>query len=60
MPDAAFPDVFGTAMAVSDCRLLNRYFQAHPTLAPLRQAFEGHVAATPAPRTDRCRPRATG
>ena len=43
MPDAAFPDVFGTAMAVSDCRLLNRYFQAHPTLAPLRQAFEGHL-----------------
>ncbi|SFM74412.1 DUF6351 family protein [Variovorax sp. OV329] len=44
MPDAAFPDVFGTAMAVSDCRLLNRYFAANPTLAPLRQAFEGHLS----------------
>jgi len=44
MPDAAFPDVFGTAMAVSDCRLLNRFFAANPALAPYRQAFEGHLS----------------
>lgn len=43
MPDAAFPDVFGTAMAVSDCRLLNRYFQANPVSSAVRQAFEGHM-----------------
>ncbi|SFE15062.1 DUF6351 family protein [Paracidovorax konjaci] len=43
MPDAAFPDVFSTAMAVSDCRLLNRWFQRHPASAATRQAFEGHL-----------------
>lgn len=43
MPDAAFPDVFGTAMAVSDCRLLNRYFMAHPASSTVRKAFEGHM-----------------
>ncbi|MDM0117616.1 DUF6351 family protein [Variovorax sp. J22R133] len=43
MPDAAFPDVFGTAMAVSDCRLLNRYFQANPVSSAVRKAFEGHM-----------------
>lgn len=43
MPDAAFPDVFGTAMAVSDCRLLNRYFIANPVSSSVRQAFEGHM-----------------
>ena len=45
MPDAAFPDVFGTAMAVSDCRLLNRYFQAHPASYDVRRAFEGHLSS---------------
>lgn len=44
MPDAAFPDVFGTAMAVSDCRLLNRYFAANTAMAGVRQAFEGHLS----------------
>ncbi|MDL9999388.1 DUF6351 family protein [Variovorax sp. J22P240] len=43
MPDAAFPDVFGTAMAVSDCRLLNRYFAANPASSGARKAFEGHM-----------------
>ena len=43
MPDAAFPDVFGTAQAVSDCRLLNRYFTANPADDATRQAFEGHL-----------------
>lgn len=45
MPDAAFPDVFGTALAVSDCRLLNRYFMANPALPAVRQAFEGHFGS---------------
>ncbi|MGO4395053.1 DUF6351 family protein [Variovorax sp. M-6] len=44
MPDSAFPDVFGTAMAVSDCRLLNRYFIANPPASStVRGAFEGHL-----------------
>lgn len=44
MPDSAFPDVFGTAMAVSDCRLLNRYFIANPPASStVRRAFEGHL-----------------
>jgi hypothetical protein len=43
MPDAAFPDVFGTALAVSDCRLLNRYFTANPANSATRKAFEGHM-----------------
>lgn len=46
MPDAAFPDVFGTALAVSDCRLLNRYFIAHPATDEVRKAFEGHLKGT--------------
>jgi len=46
MPDAAFPDVLGTAMAVSDCRLLNRFFAANSALAAVRQAFEGHIGKT--------------
>ena len=43
MPDAAFPDVFGTALAVSDCRLLNRHFMANPASDAVRKAFEGHL-----------------
>ncbi|MEO5735085.1 MAG: DUF6351 family protein [Rubrivivax sp.] len=46
MPDAAFPDVFGTALAVSDCRLLNRYFVANPASDAVRKAFEGHTKGT--------------
>lgn len=46
MPDAAFPDVFGTAQAVSDCRLLNRYFTANPASDAVRLAFEGHLKGT--------------
>lgn len=46
LPNAAFPDVFGTMQAVSDCRLLNRYFTAHPASAAVRQAFEGFAATT--------------
>ena len=46
MPDAAFPDVFSTALAVSDCRLLNRYFIAHPANDATRKAFEGHLKGT--------------
>jgi hypothetical protein len=46
MPDAAFPDVFGTAQAVSDCRLLNRYFTANPATDAVRLAFEGHLKGT--------------
>ena len=46
MPDAAFPDVFGTALAVSDCRLLNRYFIAHPASDAVRKGFEGHLKGT--------------
>ena len=46
LPGAAFPDVFGTAQAVSDCRLLNRYFIDHPADDDTRQAFEGHLAGT--------------
>lgn len=46
MPDAAFPDVFSTALAVSDCRLLNRYFIANPATDAVRKAFEGHTKGT--------------
>jgi len=46
MPDAAFPDVFSTALAVSDCRLLNRYFIANPASDATRKAFEGHTKGT--------------
>ena len=46
MPDAAFPDVFGTALAVSDCRLLNRLFAANPASDAVRKAFEGHPKNT--------------
>lgn len=47
MADAAFPDVWGTAQAVTDCRLLNRYFLANPgATAAQRQAFEGHTRNT--------------
>jgi len=46
LPNAAFPDVFGTAMAVTDCRLLNRYFQARPASDAVRKAFEGFAKGT--------------
>ncbi|MEP7282322.1 MAG: DUF6351 family protein, partial [Rubrivivax sp.] len=46
MPDAAFPDVWGTAQAVTDCRLLNRWFMAHPASDAVRLAFEGHLKNT--------------
>jgi hypothetical protein len=46
MPDAAFPDVMATAMVVSDCRLLNRYFQRAPASAAVRKAVEGHTRGT--------------
>ncbi|MES1928073.1 hypothetical protein SADO_02420 [Salinisphaera dokdonensis CL-ES53] len=46
LPGAAFPGVFGTALAVSDCRLLNRYFTANPAGDSVRQAFEGHLPGT--------------
>lgn len=46
LPGAAFPDVFGTAQAVSDCRLLNRYFTANPASDDVRLAFEGHPLPT--------------
>jgi len=46
LPNAAFPDVFGTAQAVSDCRLLNRYFVANPASDAVRKAFEGFAKST--------------
>ncbi len=47
MADAAFPDVWGTAQSVTDCRLLNRYFLSHPgSSAAQRQAFEGFTRNT--------------
>jgi hypothetical protein len=46
MPDAAFPDVMGTAQATSDCRLLNRQFIANPASDAVRLAFEGHLKGT--------------
>ena len=46
LPNAAFPDVFGTAQAVSDCRLLNRYFQANPASDAVRKSFEGFAKGT--------------
>lgn len=52
MPDAAFPDVFGTALAVSDCRLLNRFFlrpeNAALNTVAVRKAFEGHFGSASA------------
>lgn len=46
MPDAAFPDVFSTALAVSDCRLLQTYFTSNPASDPVRRAVEGHMKTT--------------
>lgn len=46
LPNAAFPDVFGTAQSVADCRLLNRHFTANPASAATRQAFEGFLSGT--------------
>lgn len=51
MPDAAFPDVFSTALAVSDCRLLNAFFTnpaspGYPFSDAVRKAFEGHLKGT--------------
>ena len=46
IPNAAFPDVLGTAQAVTDCRLLNRYFTTNPASAPVRNAFEGFASGT--------------
>lgn len=51
MPDAAFPDVFSTAMAVSDCRLLDTYFTntsspGYPFSDAVRRALEGHLKGT--------------
>lgn len=46
LPNAAFPDVFGTAQSVTDCRLLNRYFQANPANDAVRKAFEGFAKGT--------------
>ena len=46
LPNAAFPDVFGTAQAVTDCRLLNRHFLANPASDAVRKAFEGFAKGT--------------
>ena len=46
LPNAAFPDVFGTMQSVSDCRLLNRYFTARPASDAVRRAFEGFARGT--------------
>ncbi len=46
LPNAAFPDIFGTAQSVADCRLLNRHFTANPAPAATRLAFEGFLATT--------------
>jgi hypothetical protein len=51
MPDAAFPDVFSTALAVSDCRLLDTYFTnaaspGYPFSDAKRKAVEGHLKNT--------------
>lgn len=46
LPNAAFPDVFGTAQSVADCRLLNRHFSANPATNAVRQAFEGFAPTT--------------
>ena len=46
LPNAAFPDVFGTMQAVSDCRLLNRYFSANPASDAVRLGFEGFAKGT--------------
>lgn len=51
MPDAAFPDVFSTALAVSDCRLLDTYFTnpaspGYPFSDAKRLAVEGHRKGT--------------
>ena len=51
MADAAFPDVWGMAQLVTDCRLLNRNFLSHPgSSAAQRQAFEGFTRNTCAAR----------
>ena len=47
MANAAFPDVWGTAQSVTDCRRLNRYFIGHPGASSAqRQAFEGFTRGT--------------
>lgn len=51
MPDSAFPDVFSTALAVADCRLLDTYFTntaspGYPFSDAVRLAFEGHMKGT--------------
>jgi hypothetical protein len=51
MPDAIFPDVFSTALAVSDCRLLNTYFNnpsspGFPFSTSVRKGVEGHLNTT--------------
>lgn len=51
MPDAVFPDVFSTALAVSDCRLLNTYFTnpsspGFPFSDSVRKGVEGHLKTT--------------
>ncbi len=51
MPDATFPDVFSTAVAVSDCRLLQTYFTnpsspGYPFSDAVRKAVEGHMKST--------------
>ena len=51
MPDAVFPDVFSTALAVSDCRLLNTYFTktsspGFPFSDAVRKGVEGHMKNT--------------
>lgn len=46
LPNAAFPDVFGTMQSVTDCRLLNRYFIANPAGDAVRKGFEGFAKST--------------
>ncbi|CAN5485929.1 DUF6351 family protein [soil metagenome] len=51
MPDAVFADVFSTALAVSDCRLLNTYFTnsaspGYPFSDAVRKSVEGHLKGT--------------
>lgn len=46
MPDSAFADVFSTALAVSDCRLLQTYFTAYPASDAVRKSVEGHLKGT--------------
>jgi len=50
MPDSAFPDVFSTALAVADCRLLQTYFTTYPASNAVRKAVEGHpISLIPGP-----------